>query len=101
MGNGLGQTAESPPDRPANFFENTETVYQMTTDRLSGFANRLDSLSDSINGQQAEDVSKANALEAAAPHSYFDRCKLAEQNLSNMIERLDSAVHRLESIGLI
>lgn len=101
MSNGSAvQSSSSQPDRPSNFFESTEGAYQRTTDRLAGFANRIDSMSDRTEGHQPETSNENKAALAEQPSSYYDRCNVAEKQMSIMLQRVDEAIARLENIGL-
>lgn len=97
-----GMAASSTqPDRPANFFENTETVYQMTTGNLMAFCNRLDELSDRMTGSAETPVDNVKSIERTAPSTYFDRCNVAEGDMKAMMGRLENSIQRLEGLGLI
>lgn len=95
-----GMAASSTqPDRPANFFESTETAYNNATDRLNTFANRIDNLSDRVGGHQGEAVKDGSNL-SEKPSSFFDRCNLAEKQMLVSLNQLEDSVSRLENIGL-
>jgi hypothetical protein len=101
-GTGAGLARSDAPDRQANFFESTEGTYQQTTDRLSGFSNRIDSMCNRMGGDNPpRDTDKVAGLSAEKPSALFDRCNIAEKQLAVMLNVLDDSISRLENIGLL
>jgi hypothetical protein len=101
-GTGAGLARSDGPDRAPNFFESTEGSYQHTTDRLSGYANRIDSICDRMGGHQPpRDNTNVAKMESDRPEAMFDRCNLAEKQMQVMMNTLDEAITRLENSGLL
>jgi hypothetical protein len=100
MNDGLQATGRDQPERPRNFFEQTETAYQIMTDKLCSFANRLDNMSDATGGHQPEEAVNEKAHLAETPNSYFERVNLAERNMNSAVDKCDVALTRLENLGL-
>lgn len=100
MNEGTTLSARSDaPDRASNFFEKTEQSYQNITERLLDYSQRVDELSNRAAGHQPEESTDKAQL-AEQPSSYFDRCGVAEKHQAAMMNRLNEAILRLESLGL-
>lgn len=99
-GQGLERTRSDAPDRPQNFFEQTEQAYDNANDRCMSFANRIHNLSDQISGSVPQE-SNVKGVDAERASNAFDRCNMAQKKMHVTFDALDNAISRLEQIGLL